>query len=950
MAAKVSSLTGSLTLTVAGWTQGLKQATKDAEALKKSVKPVADFAGSIGKAMSAAGALVGGALLGMARSAANYGDEMLEASQKTGIGTKQLAALRLVAESSGSSFEGITAGVSKLSTSMFEATTKGGEAAKTFQALGISVKDSNGKLREASDVLPEIAGKFASMRDGTEKTALAIKLFGKAGADLIPALNGGAEAILNAQRATEKYNVAITEAEAALGDEFNDTLGETSLAMKGLSVQIGNALLPSLIKMVGTVNNVIAAVSSWAKAHPDLTRAIAGTSAVLVGSGGLLYGMSKFLQFAPGMLGNVSSLAKAFWGLSVPMRILIGAVAALTAAFIAFPKIRGPVIDALARINQVAFAQIDLLGRLGGIVLTLIQGKFRDAWETLKGLPDQVVDSWESRGRMVRDAAKSIGDTVGGLNSALNVDIPQVQMPGIDSSAFDTDAKALKDKAGQLADAMTEALRPADVLGEELAVLQKQFSNSQIIAVYGDKILDAAQAQREHGFEVRANVLDLLKQMNAMEDLTALQDRVAERWTKIADEMEKEREAFRRMTPDLFGGEIGITRDPAAQAQLDELARRGRLTSSIRNQAQEISQLADDMVRLKREGYSTAQIEAALGSRMEDVLDRAKDLGVGLDEVTRKTLDQAGRAETLRKAWGKTFSEISDRLVDMIVDFNFNFKGLVDIAKDTAKSLARSFLDGFFKPFKDGLESLGQKAGAALGNILFGGAGPGAAGSGGSSGGIFAGLNGALGGVLGGIFGKGGASAGGTATGVASTGMSAAMGWAMLGSSLVGPLATALGKIGAGRDSANEIVKLENAFVKQTLAGILADTSLSATNKLKLVGNEFDIFQGGLDRYAASGGENAVTANQSLATVSPLVAQIVRDLYAAGANLNGKEAGVGGETTITHTYGDINISFVLPAEVNTPEKWLDWLDKNKAGIRTRIAESVFAIEEAILTR
>ena len=72
---------------------------------------------------------------------------------------------------------------------MSSATDPADKNAKAFKALGISVKDNEGNLRSSEEVFLDVADKFSKMEDGAGKTTLAIKLFGKSGADLIPLLN-----------------------------------------------------------------------------------------------------------------------------------------------------------------------------------------------------------------------------------------------------------------------------------------------------------------------------------------------------------------------------------------------------------------------------------------------------------------------------------------------------------------------------------------------------------------------------------------------------------------------------------------------------------------------------------------------------------------------------------------------------------------------------------------
>src|SRR3990167_5147394 len=105
-------------------------------------------------------------------------DELSKLSQKVGITVELLAGFQHAADLSGMSLEGLTKGVKTLSTQMFDAAAGTGEGIKAFKALQVSVKDSSGVLRASEDVLFDVEDRFSKMRDGAEKSAIAVKLFG----------------------------------------------------------------------------------------------------------------------------------------------------------------------------------------------------------------------------------------------------------------------------------------------------------------------------------------------------------------------------------------------------------------------------------------------------------------------------------------------------------------------------------------------------------------------------------------------------------------------------------------------------------------------------------------------------------------------------------------------------------------------------------------------------
>lgn len=938
MARKLSPLTAQLVLDINKWTAGIKQVAKDQEAIKKALKPLQEQTKQLGTVFVAAGAAVGGAMLAMAKKAADFGDEMLEASQKTGLSTKSLSAFRLLAEQSGTSFDGITAGVGKLSRSMFESATKGGEAAKTFAALGISVKDSSGRLREAADVLPQIADRFASMRDGTEKTALAMKLFGKAGADLIPLLNQGADGIRNATELTEKYSVSLTEAEAKLGDDFNDALAESKTAMMGLALQIGNALLPAMTKMVAVGNNVIAMVARWAKENPGLTRTIAAAAVALTGTGGLLLGMSGFMLIAPKMIANVQLLAKAFLGLSVPLRLVVIGIAAVTAAFLAFPQIRGPVLDVLQKVYQGVTAVVSGLSNLafsiGHFVKSVVSGDFSRVFDGFRNIPQNITEDIEAAGKRFTDFVGAIKGGISEINAATQVKGFGKDM-AVDLAEFGKEANKTKDLIDQMWASLKRENAEADAL---VAVLMRakgaHIDINQVLDKLGPTIADVAEDFKKAGEPLpeiiqyydflRRNALALAEAESQLkEELQAVTKAMAEEAKALPVEMmAKARQQIEA---------VEVSHSAATERIVDA-------TVAMARQRKELQANADAIKELARRGYTLEQIEDALGVSIEKVAEKTKD----------QTVQAMAASKVLSDSWEESLSRLSDQLVDMIVDFDFSFRRLKDIAVSTAKDMARAFLDGFFKPFKDGLRDAGEAAGRWASSLIFGtkqaqGQQQGQGGLGGILGG----------GIFGGIFGGGGGAAtppivgptgGGGTVQQGGFGQFLSLNPAAIFSAGFGAVKGVAEAVGKGRDSANEIIKAQNAFIKQTLKGILDDANLSASNKLKLVMNEWETFQGALTRFAAGGGENPVTANQAFATVSPLIANIQRDLMKEGASLNG-----GGSGEFVHN-GDVVFTFALPSSVTTPEQWLDWWDKNKAGIRARVAEGVFAMEGAIVAR
>jgi uncharacterized protein YqgQ len=202
--------------------------------------------GSFATITGLASALGVGALAAAVKQAANFADEMQETAEKVGITTKSLSELKYAADLSGDSFEALQTGLKRLSTNILEFSNGGKGAQELFNSLGVSAVDSSGKLRSADDVLKDVADRFATLPNGAEKTALAIQLFGKAGADLIPLLNQGSAGLKNMADEAERFGLVVDDQAASAAAQFNDNLDRLNKSFEGFKLEAAKQVLPAL--------------------------------------------------------------------------------------------------------------------------------------------------------------------------------------------------------------------------------------------------------------------------------------------------------------------------------------------------------------------------------------------------------------------------------------------------------------------------------------------------------------------------------------------------------------------------------------------------------------------------------------------------------------------------------------------------------------------------------
>lgn len=228
----------------------------DSAAFESSIKRTRKQTKSFGDDMKRAGAKIGVALtaaaagLGVAlQSAINDMDKLAKTSRQIGVPVEELSRLQHAAELSGVSFGKLETGLARLNKSITEAGQGLSTPIRGFKALNLEFRNADGSLRTVSEMLPEIADRFKNMRDGPEKTALAMQLLGRAGREMIPLLNGGAEGIAKMNAEADALGLTIDQNTAVAAENFNDNMTRLKRAGSGLVNQLAGRVLPTLVSL-----------------------------------------------------------------------------------------------------------------------------------------------------------------------------------------------------------------------------------------------------------------------------------------------------------------------------------------------------------------------------------------------------------------------------------------------------------------------------------------------------------------------------------------------------------------------------------------------------------------------------------------------------------------------------------------------------------------------------
>ncbi len=316
-----------------GLITGMSKATSAMSGFESRVSKVTNLVGGLSAGLGAIG------LTSFVTQSINAADSLHDLAQKTGSSVEELSALRLIADQNGTSLEGVAKGFKALAKNQLEAAGGSKEMAGLLGSFGVTGDN-------ALQALVKISDQFAAMPDGMQKAALAQKLFGKAGSDLIPILNLGSEELKKQIDWAQKH-AAITTADADRADALGDKIAE--MKAKASATVMAGAAGP-LDAIISGLNSVL----GWADEHPELASWLAmgafGVAAAGVAAGGAVMAISA-ISTAVGLLIPVLTGLAAFLVANPIVAALLGVAAVGVAIYKNWDAITGAFSKGVAAIR-----------------------------------------------------------------------------------------------------------------------------------------------------------------------------------------------------------------------------------------------------------------------------------------------------------------------------------------------------------------------------------------------------------------------------------------------------------------------------------------------------------------------------------------------------------------------------------------------------------------------
>lgn len=253
MAFELFKLAGSIFIDTKEADKSLSKTDDNAQGFAKTLGKVAGGAINVGLEVVNMATSVGGSLLSVAEDSASTADRVDKMSAKIGLSKEAFQEWDYVMSQNGMDISKMQTGLKTLSDQMDKAQNGTASAIKIFDDLGVSWQNADGTMRSTEDVFADAVTALANMDESATRTALAVDAFGKAGTELSPMLNTGAESIEELKDRSHELGLVMSDEAVESGVAFGDIMDDLRNSFSMLGTKLGTALLPVLTTLVSAI-------------------------------------------------------------------------------------------------------------------------------------------------------------------------------------------------------------------------------------------------------------------------------------------------------------------------------------------------------------------------------------------------------------------------------------------------------------------------------------------------------------------------------------------------------------------------------------------------------------------------------------------------------------------------------------------------------------------------
>lgn len=330
--------------------------------LKIANKTITDFSNNLGSGFVNAAKVVGAGMPAVSAAigatitkTTEQGDKIDKMSKKMQMSRQTFQELDYIFSQNDVDISTMQTGMSNLSKVMDEAKIGTKANGQTFQDLGISLKDTQGRIKSTENVMFEALDKLQKMPECAEKSSLAMQLFGKSAIELAPLLNGSAKGVSELRQKFKDLGMGMSDEVIEASVKYKDTMDSLNRSFYGIVYSVGAEFLPIVQQIAENIQVNM----------PQIREAIMP----------VIQGIGNAIKFVTNN-----------------MKVIIPIVTASVSAFATF-KIITVVAEALAMIEGITKALISTQGIYNALLMNCTTIKKADyIWTCLKNTAQAVGD------------------------------------------------------------------------------------------------------------------------------------------------------------------------------------------------------------------------------------------------------------------------------------------------------------------------------------------------------------------------------------------------------------------------------------------------------------------------------------------------------------------------------------------------------------------------------
>ncbi|MGI4816060.1 MAG: hypothetical protein ACRYGG_22375 [Janthinobacterium lividum] len=310
-------------------------------ALQKRLSTFGSSISGFGLKMAGLGIGIVTPLLLAAKTFADVSDELSIASQRTGLSVEALSDLKYAAQQAGVGFDELQAAIGKMYKTLYsgkgmadavpkasktddkfkvgpsnpsrvaagdDTSEEAVKAGTAVQGLGLDVKALQAMSPDQS--FDAIATALSKIQAPGQRAAAAMAIFGRAGAGLLPLLNGGAAGIAAMTQRARDLGLEFSSVDVEAGRRFADTIKDLVAQVQSLAFNVGSTVAGALQPFASGLSRVLTSVIAFVKANRSLVLEALAVGGALVVAGGALVALGTTLRIVGGSLGGIVSAFK----------------------------------------------------------------------------------------------------------------------------------------------------------------------------------------------------------------------------------------------------------------------------------------------------------------------------------------------------------------------------------------------------------------------------------------------------------------------------------------------------------------------------------------------------------------------------------------------------------------------------------------------------------------